>query len=385
MDSKRKKVVWLPGWYPSAVNVQNGDFIQRHALAASKFADIAVVFAEKDFSLKEGQKIEVIRDKGLVCFIGYYSAKKGIFNTFFSVIKYYVLLFKLYNLSIKEFEKFDFVHVVVPLKQSLLALKLNYFKNAKIIVSEHNSCFLDKDNSFESENYFLKWMIKKVFSVAGKVHVVSNVLGKALLLRKIISIPPLVIPNVVNTNAFRGSADYKSINEINFVTVIGDTFIKNSDGVLRAWSKALATAHHTVKLHVIGPNAEALDLLAAELKIKDTVQFYGMISNEEVADVMKRADSAILFSRYETFGCVMAEALCCGLTVIASDLPVFKEQLADMVNAIFVRQENEQELAAAIVFFINNRTVFDREMISHKAALKFNNAVVGKQIADLYI
>ena len=42
------KVLWLTSWYPNKVNETNGDFVQRHAQAASFYCKVDVIHVEKD-------------------------------------------------------------------------------------------------------------------------------------------------------------------------------------------------------------------------------------------------------------------------------------------------------------------------------------------------
>ena len=44
----RKKILWLCSWYPSKLMPFNGDFIKRHAGAASLYNDIRVIHIVRD-------------------------------------------------------------------------------------------------------------------------------------------------------------------------------------------------------------------------------------------------------------------------------------------------------------------------------------------------
>ena len=50
----RKKILWLCSWYPNRTDPYDGDFIQRHARAASLFHDIQVIRVVADAALKPG-------------------------------------------------------------------------------------------------------------------------------------------------------------------------------------------------------------------------------------------------------------------------------------------------------------------------------------------
>src|SRR5690554_6752006 len=43
-----KKILWLVSWYPNKLDPLSGDFIERHARAASLFHKITIIFVVKD-------------------------------------------------------------------------------------------------------------------------------------------------------------------------------------------------------------------------------------------------------------------------------------------------------------------------------------------------
>src|ERR1700751_303260 len=118
---KQMNLIWLPGWFPSRVDFLPGDFIERHAKAVSEYAMITVVYVVKDPQLKSS-KTEIIKETvgNLTIYRGYYGAG----NKVSSVLLFYKLLFAVYKLALKEKGAFDLCHVHVPLKQSLLAMRL---------------------------------------------------------------------------------------------------------------------------------------------------------------------------------------------------------------------------------------------------------------------
>jgi len=95
------------------------------------------------------------------------------------------------------------------------------------------------------------------------------------------------------------------------------------------------------------------------------------------------ASALVLFSRYENLPCVIIEALCCGLPVIATDVGGVKE-LINMKNGMLVQSDNEEELVGAMTRMIDGYNGFHREQISSNARQRFNYLTIGKQFHDLY-
>ena len=81
--------------------------------------------------------------------------------------------------------------------------------------------------------------------------------------------------------------------------------------------------------------------------------------------------------------CVILEALCCGLPVIATKVGGVPE-VVNHFNGILIASEDEIGLQRAILAMASGDDRFSREDISKSAQLKFSYHTIGKQISDLY-
>jgi hypothetical protein len=75
--NKRKKILWLVSWYPNKYDPFDGDFIQRHARAASLYDDIHVFFIRFAEEQKEVEQASG-GEAGLKEYIFYLPKKKGL-------------------------------------------------------------------------------------------------------------------------------------------------------------------------------------------------------------------------------------------------------------------------------------------------------------------
>jgi glycosyltransferase involved in cell wall biosynthesis len=385
--NERLKILWLPAWYPSKIDFLNGDFVQRHANAVSMYADVIVLFAIKDTSLfNVNTKVEIEKENGLFVYKGYYntSTKNEILKKIFLSFLYFKLFFKLYHIAKKRHGSFNLVHIHVSLWQGLLALWLKFTKRINYVITEHNSWFMPLGNINFTKTYLLKLIIKANFKYASSIHVVSKNLGMELQ-KKYSAIKAFsVIPNVVDNNLFFYTNNINKNLKTNFLAINGSNlFQKNTDGIIKAFS-TLMRKENDVMLHIIGPNDGELKKMINELSLNNNVKFYGAISNNAVAKLMQDVDAFIFFTRYETFGCVMAEALCCGKPVIASRLDVLQENLQENINALLVESENESDLTKKLIYFANNKDKFDNTKIAEDATAKYNFNKVGKDFLAFY-
>jgi glycosyltransferase involved in cell wall biosynthesis len=105
-------------------------------------------------------------------------------------------------------------------------------------------------------------------------------------------------------------------------------------GRLHERSKGLSFLIHAMsaiksegaKLIVIGdgPDREYYERLVARLDLGGKVVFLGKLGYAEKSSIQRSADLIVMPSLYEVFGTVFAEALACGVPVIAYDMPFWK-------------------------------------------------------------
>ncbi len=379
-------ILWLPAWYPSKQDFLNGDFTDRHARATSKRVNISVLYVTKDPSLGHNKSyVEKETIEALSIYRGYYNSNPGggLISKLWSVQLYLKLLFQLYRIAKKEQGSFQLVHVHVSLRQGLLAQWLKWKHKIPYVITEQNAWFMPVGNQYYTHSKGLKKIIWRNFKNASAVHVVSASLGKALQEKFNFIKHFTVIPNVVDTTIFFPVHKQPESSINTFFCITSDVYHKNTDGILRAFAIYLKNGNKGL-LVMAGPNFESLVVLARQLYVEQHVKFLGAISYQEIAQNMQAADALIFFTRYETFGCVLAEALCCGTPVIASKIPVLQENLQDQGNALFVEPENEEDLAKKMEEFSFNKNLFLAESIARQATDKYHYNKVGEDFFKFY-
>jgi glycosyltransferase involved in cell wall biosynthesis len=381
------KILFLASWYPSRVDFLNGDFVERHAKAISLQYDVSVIFVSKDLQLKNKiYDFEYEEKDNVKVHKGFYKE----YNSAFSVIRkavsqfrYFKCCHKLYRAVARKEGKPDFVHLYIPMKAGIYALYLKFFKNLKYVVSEQHSYYMPESNGYEKNSFLTKALIRLIFRNSVAVHTVSKSLGEILIKKKIVERDFTVIANVVNTEIFKPRPKEFSESSTRFVTITGNVFHKNTDGIIRSLKKVL-NKRSDFTLDVIGPYPEELKTLAFNSGLTDHINFHGAVSYNKVAAIMSTNDALIFFTRYETFGCVIIEANACGLPVIASDLPVIRENIREGFNGVFVQSENEDELAEKIISYMENKEKFDPNTIASFTANKFNYRKISEQFDEFY-
>lgn len=380
------KVLWLASWFPNRTSPFNGDFVERHALATATFVDqLFVLTVVKDDAMEKGRTEIVKKQTGnLTVYTAYYGRGRfGMAEKLLSFRKYFSLQKKIYNLIATEFGKPDLVHVHVPMKAGLFAQYLEQKYDIPYVVTEHWAGYdrLCRPNIFELGKTFIK-LNNLVLKNARIVLPVSNDLGK-MISNDFTKINYKVVPNVVDTTIFF-PADKKENDALQLIHVSTMGYQKNMEAVVTAlalWKQKGGR----FELNCYGPVNKKLAKLVQEQSLEQQIFFHGELAQPLIAKAMQQSDALILYSRYETFGCVLIEANASGIPVIVSDLPVFHELVQQNVNAVFAEGDNPPALAEALESFAGSKNKFNKNNIAEAARQRFSYQTVGQQIKDVYV
>jgi glycosyltransferase involved in cell wall biosynthesis len=379
------KALWLASWYPNKLSPFNGDFIKRHAEAVSGYDDVHVIYVvrdEKGMVTKE-IKEETFTQGRLTETIIYYHLRPGFIKAldkWRSSMLYSRLLKQAIFDYIKKNGNPGIVHVQVGMKAGMMARWLYRKMNIPYVVSEHWSGFLPEATySIKHLPVYYRTMWKRILQQAKGCSVVSNHLAKGV--ESVFGITCRVIANVVNTQVFypapSGSGKWK------FMHISGLDDLKNPRQVLDAFDIARQT-HPAITLDIFGSRREDIMQYAETLKLTDQVSFHEEVPQTVLAKQLNDAVGLILYSSYETFGCVIIEANACGVPVVVSDIPVFHETVTEGENGYFAPLAHPPGLASRMLDIIEHRLSFDGNKIAAETAAKYSYAVIGKQISDWY-
>lgn len=382
-----KNILWLASWYPNVLSPYDGDFIQRHAKAVALFQKLTVIYIKKDVDgiITKNEKIVISTHDNLTEIIIYYhSLKTGInfLDRLISLKKYLKVYQRILLTYINKHGKPDLVHVHVPLNAGILALWLKKKYNIPFIISEHWGGYFREDKfGLNSLNAVQKRLIKKIFEHALILTVVSEVLGKSIndFYGKLNYI---IIPNTIDTSIFYPiEAPENKIVQFIHISTLGCQ--KNPEQIIEGF-EILKNEGYSFQLIIYGPKKIGLEALVKRISLNDSVQFKNEVPQSKLAEDLRKADALILYSRYETFGCVVIEANACGVPAILSDLPVFKEYINENVNGIFAKPNTPFILANKLKEFILHKSLFDKNLIANITATRFSYEAIGGKFIDLY-
>ena len=379
-------ILVLPSWYPSEVDKFSGDFVQRHIEAISAYRQQYVIFVIKDENARVTKKIkEVFQQKNNYReLVIYYHIKKSgikILDQFRSDKKYR----RIYKDAIKEFIQKEgvptLVHVHVAMKAGLMACWIKKNFSIPFIVTEHSTAYLSEaDVQLHNYGKIFKRRTKNILKESSLVTVVSKWLGNAIA-KEFPFVKWVRIPNVYNSEIFFPETKEHSLPPV-FIHASIMNYQKNAEGIVCAFKKVKDAGKDFV-LKLFGPINESIIKVIENEGLSKNVMVEGDVSQQDLANAIRASQAVIMNSRFETFGCVLIEANACGVPAVVTDIPVFHEIIEENINGIFVPENDSEQLAKAIINFIDGKYEFDKNKIC-AATEKYNYKNVGRQFSEVY-
>ena len=386
MTSKRK-ILFIPRWYPGRVDPLKGIFIRRHALSVSLKNEVSVLFISADPGMKNKiYETEILEDEGLKTVRVYYSNSTGSFPVWSLFLKFYRYL-KAAHIGIRKMQELirqpDIVHIHVLSRTFLPAFYFFHYFKTPFIITEQWSGYLPEDGSYKG--FLKKYLTRMAVKRASAVTTVSESLRDAMLSHGLKN-KYHIIPNVVDVNAFFPAKE-KSQREKKFILSVSDMDdrAKNISGVIRVMAR-LSRERSDFEFHLIGDGADREFLTALARKegvLGSTVFFEGARPSSVVAETMRQADFFILFSHYDNMPCVMTESLASGLPVIGSAIHGMKEHIRKGLG-ILVTPGNENELYEAVQKALNGKAHLDPGDMRRYAVEHFSYEAVGERFNSIY-
>ena len=381
------KVLWLCSWYPNKLKPFDGDFIQRHAQAVSLLHEIHTIHIVKNeaHTLLELVPEETTTTGNLTETVIYYRPVKtgiSLLDRLLSAKKYNQLFRSATTKYLLANEDCKLIHVHVAMKAGMIALWAKRKYGIPYIISEHWTGFLPEAKpNINHRSIHWKRRLRKVLDNANLITCVSHVLATAIKHygnRAKIE----VVPNVVDTNIFYpvGKLAHDATQFIHISTM---TYQKNVETILEAaYTVKKSNRHFILRLFV--PTLDEIKMLIKKHKLEDVVEVHMEVNQSDLAKFIQQSDALILYSRYETFGCVVIEANACGVPAILSDLEVFKEYCVNGFNAIMVPGDDAKELSKSMISFIDHQWHFDSKAIARTTSERFSYKVIAGKFDDIY-
>lgn len=346
------KVLFLSAWYPTERDAMAGLFVQKHAEAvAQQGNDVRVLFSEK---------------------------------TGFSWV---CDMYRAWRKLQQEWGRPDVVQMNVLDKNGLLALWLKKRYHIPYIVVEHWSGYLPANFAFRGGWH--GWLMKKIAKHASCILPVSQMLEDAMKRCGIKNECWQRIHNVVDDFFYQPithiSIPQKPADKTRLLHVsCFSERAKNIQGILRG-ARKIANERQDFELVIIGTGVDyQMDVdYAKSLNFPEgIVHFIGEQTPLQVAEWMQQSDAFVLFSRFETFAIVLAEAMAVGIPIICSKTAGIAEYLPTECGVV-VEVDDDVSFTEALREMVAHHNKYSPEQI-RKHGQQYTYRSVGKKLMEIY-
>ena len=360
----------------------NGLFVRRQAQAIAALCPAAVLFVTHDPALKKKREVVFTLEEGLPTVRAYFRpARPAPWRSLLDTMRFMAAAAAGRRALPPPFRDPDLVHVqVTPPLGLILSLK-RFWRRQAVVFSEHWTEYLQPPGR---GNPLRRWFIRRFCARCAAITTVSRMLAEGMRRHGFRSPRWEVIGNVIDTAVFSPGTRMASGGDISILHVSFQKETKNLPGIIRAMG-ILSRRRSGCRLWVIGrgPTRVESENLARSLGLLDrTVFFADPLPEQEIAALMRRSDILVVFSHVETFSCVAAEALACGLAVISTPTAV-AEYLPEGAGML-VPFHDEEALAAAMETMAGRMPEFDRAPGLRRIRERFSPQAIGIQFCELF-
>lgn len=224
--------------------------------------------------------------------------------------------------------------------------------------------------------------IKRIFRRQPPVIVVSRSLQGDI--ERFIGMPletAFVIDNAVDTSIFQPKVD-EVPQEGRFFAIAGWRSPKRPDVLLDTLALCRAAGKHArIRIAGEGPFMDAMKERIKALGLEKEVDLLGQLSEQQVADEMRKAHALLHASDHETYSAVCAEALCSGTPVVASKVGGIVEYMTD-ADGVLVGTNEPEKWAHSLVAAWDGLLARNRSDISARMTQRCGYGNVGKAYFD---
>ncbi|HEU4870815.1 MAG TPA: glycosyltransferase [Pyrinomonadaceae bacterium] len=382
----RKKILFIPSWYPNEDDPIAGIFIEEQALALSKEFDVAVLLPKMaawrnvlksnapDKSVKEQQS-------GLPVYHEYarplipHGPESIDYGTFARAAQ------NGFKRIVNEWGTPDIIHTHVVLPAGWAALGVAKQNGIPIVLTEHSSPF-----SMHLGTELSRRLVRETLNGVNHIVAISPALAKQLLdFEPSLNIE--VIGESLRTDFFvpAENVDKAERTGKSFFVAARLAEQKGLEHLVRAVHLLVDKGLNSFELVIggDGPDRQKLEQLVQNLAVSSYCRFLGGLNREQVRERMQKCDVFVLSSLHETFGVVVGEAMACGKPVISTRCggPEF---FVNEQNGVLVDVANPRALADAMEDFLLDRLSFDPETVRASVVNRFSPEAFVRNVTAVY-
>ena len=239
----------------------------------------------------------------------------------------------------------DVVHAIGAGPQAAYVAVLRPLLRARLVFTAQGELTFDAQDVF-ARSTSLRGGLRRILRAADAVTACSAYVLRDLTDFAAIRGPSWVVPNGVEPADFAQARPES--RERPYVLAVGRLVPQKGLDVLIEAFATSALADLDLVIAGDGPERERLRERAAQLRLAQRVHLAGAVDRAGIASLLAGARAFALPSRGEPFGIALLEAMAAGVPAVATRAGGVPEFARDGENALLVRVDDPQELAAAL-------------------------------------
>lgn len=382
----RKKILFVPSWYPSEDDPIAGVFIEEQAGALSKEFDVAVLLPKMAAwrnALKSNAPDKSVKKQqsGLTVYHEFarplipHGPESIDYGTYARAAQ------KGFKRIVNEWGKPDIIHTHVVLPGGWAAFGVAKQNGIPIVLTEHSSPF-----SMHLGTELSRRLVRETLTGVNQVVAISPALARQLLdFESGLKIE--VIGESLRTDFFVPAEDVDKANRTrkSFFVAARLAEQKGLEHLVKAVHLLVDKGLNSFELVIggDGPDRQKLEQMVRNLAVSSYCRFLGGLDREQVRERMQKCDVFVLSSLHETFGVVVGEAMACGKPVISTRCggPEF---FVNEQNGVLVDVANPGALADAMEDFLLDRLSFDPQTVRASVVNRFSPEAFVRNITAVY-
>ncbi|HEU4768217.1 MAG TPA: glycosyltransferase [Pyrinomonadaceae bacterium] len=385
----KKRILFVPSWYPSLADPIAGVFIEEQAVALSNDHDVAVLIPQMaawrnvlksnapDRSVKKEQSGLAVYHEFARPMIPH-GGESIDYDTFARAAE------NGFKKVVKEWGKPDIIHTHVVLPAGWSALGVGKRHGIPVVLTEHSSPF-----SMHLGTELSRRLVRETLTGVNQVIAISPALVNHIHEFQP-ELPIEVIGESLRTDFFVPADRVDNVDKANGT---GKSFFVAARLAEQKGLSHLIDAVHLLtqkgmnSFEVViggdGPDRQKLEEQVQNLGVERYCRFLGGLNREQVRERMQKCDVFVLSSLHETFGVVVGEAMACGKPVISTRCggPEF---FVNDDNGVLVDVANAHALADAMADFINDRHAFNPDTVRASVVDRFSPEAFVRNVTAVY-
>lgn len=362
-------VLMMVSWYlPRDGRDHGGNFHYEQAVSLSKYCNIMIYYPYD----RQAKQIEGGMEQGIHVWRSPYKLQNKIRNRMY--------MFHTMRQIVKDFRP-DLIHAQVATEVGRFAIILGWLFHIPVMVTEHSTIEASGVLQFPLHQYadfvyrhsrynacVSEDLTKKLSAIFPKYHFHTIYNG-------------IIVPGKVET-----SAQYRREDSVNFALVASlyDRNIKGIPTLLQVMQR-MKREGLQMTLHIVGDGAfrQEFEQMAVQLGISEACIFHGKAEKKKLYQILSQMDFLVSASKFESFGCTIAEAMMLGKPVVATKSGG-PESFVTKQTGILVEKENEDALYQGIREMMIHYPDYQGDSIREYAVKKFDMDEISRKYLRIY-